>query len=249
MAIQTATYKDYAIIFNGIIYAGDGREHTINEVKIVYPCTEGYKWFSGISRDSSLGWEEATWASQPARSATAPFAMTNIDNIQFGSVPQCQVTFPLLSYEDFIEMQKVLHQRTVIMTFFNMYTNEWITREMAITGNERGKIHNRGTTINGVTSVKVKFVSTQRYIDYNSFKISYIVKSGETGNNVEKTYSIGSVATILNSGTSQISKTGKTLLYWKECDKNGTILENGILVLPDQKITVFTNYNLTAVWG
>lgn len=157
----------------------DDTYHSFDEIKLIGGGVS--KWFSGFSRDSLLGYEEASWSKQPARSSVAPFSMTTINDVEFYSIAILEVTFPIISYVDFIELQKVLHQRTVDVIFFNVYRGEWMTREMTTTGNERGALHNFGLSIGGIKQVKVKFVATNNGLaEYNNESTVTITYNGGT---------------------------------------------------------------------
>lgn len=230
----------------------DGTQHTVDEFKIVGGGLN--KWIKGLARDSALGWDEASFGASPSRSTTAPFSMTNIDNIEFGNVAQFEATMPMMTIEDFRDLQTVLHQRYFYVTFFNVQTLEWITREMMVTNNERERLYMRigygvagaqnyrVPTIYGVQSVKVKFVATNRNLseydegltvdyDFNGGTLVAALQSGE--------YDIGDQVQVY--GRNDVTKGTETLQYW--------LTDKGGVIFPAQRFTIFEDLNLTAIWG
>lgn len=211
--------------------------HNIDEFKLVGAGLN--KWFKGISRDSMLGWDEASFGASPTRSTKAPFSMTNIDNIEFGSVAQFEVTMPIVTFDDFLVLQEILHQRYFYVTFYNVHRGKWMTREMMVTNNERASLYNRGITVLGVQKVKVKFVATNRnlaeYADGITITYNYNI-AGSTAKTVR--LDVGEQYKVL--GRNDVANGNKTLAYWAT--------PNGGVVFPAQSITVFENLSLTAVW-
>lgn len=151
----------------------------INDLSTIYITGGGFvrKAFNGIGVESPMGWNETVWASNLTRSNT--FSLENIDDVDIGQVTQCHIVFPYMNVRDFIDLQKILKERYVMVDFYNVDIGKRETREMAITNNERKKIYNFGNSIIGMTNISVKFVATNRDIEYNNINIYYYANGGE----------------------------------------------------------------------
>lgn len=244
--------------FTPIYTDTDGTQHTVDEFKVVGGGLD--KWIKGLARDSALGWDEASFGASPSRSTTAPFSMTNIDNIEFGQVAQFEATMPMMTIADFRDLQTVLHQRYFYVTFFNVQTLKWITREMMVTNNERERLYMRigygmiGTqgyrtpTIYGMQSVKVKFVATNRNLaEYDeAVTITYEFNGGTLVTDEKQSkYDIGDQAQVY--GRNDVSKGTEVLQYWRIYKDGGTVV--GGVLFPAQRFTIFESLTLAAVWG
>lgn len=203
------------------------------------------KPFKGISRDSAWGRDEVVWAANLSRSSS--FAMTNIDNVRIGSVANVELTFPLMSMQDFIDLQKILHERHCIVNYFSVDDGKRHTKEMAVTTNERKTLYSFGTSVIGMQNVKVTFVATNRKIDEDSdYKIGVDIniKYNPNGGN-------GSVITdskefseqYVMRGLNTFTKSGYHIKEWNT-KQDGS----GARYLPNQSVTICEELNLYAIW-
>ena len=138
----------------------------------------GY-WFNGVSRDSSLGWEEFVWSEEPTRSNN--FAFTNMDDLDVGLVAQCQVNFKYFNIEDFKRFREAIKQRYFRCTFFNVDTGEWeYNREMYCSKSERQKLYYFNPKLLGVLDFSVTLVATNRELTYPDITVTYDL-NGQSG--------------------------------------------------------------------
>ena len=217
--------------------------------------------FKGISADSALGWEEPVWGGELTRSK-GDFVLTNIDTVAFGLVARCEVNFTFLSYEDYIVLCKMIKQRTVKVTFFNREKGDWeVNREMAFTETAVEKV-NMLRRINwlgqagetrymGATGVSIKLVATNREnsgLIKNKYTLSYKANGG-TGTIQSEMVKWSNSVKISNNkddnGNDIMTNNGKELLYWStKADGTGDRFS-----LDNEKITMWQNITLYAIWG
>lgn len=194
----------------------------IEDLDTIYITGGGFinKAFKGISNGSAWAWDEVVWNANLSRSSS--FEMTNIDNIGMGIVTNLEIKFPLLNMQDFINLQSLLHERHIIVNYFCVDDGQRHTKEMAITGNERKKIYNRGTDILGMREVVVKMVSTNRVLDDNEYKI---------GQDLDITY------------YSQVRNSSSGIYEWQEVDADNSQYGSQYIIRTDEGLT-YENYHL-----
>ena len=225
----------------------------VEDINTVYITGAGYirHAFKGVGRDS-VGFNEVVWASNLTRSNT--FALENIDDVDFGYVPQCQLHFPYMNIDDFLILQAMLRERHLIVDYFDIDFGKRVVHEMAITKNERKKIYSFKNYVNGVYDFTVNLVGTNRDVDMlEKYTITYNANGGTgkiVNNNVGRYYNKGdnewhyfSEQVKLSDGKG-FSKQGYHLVSWNT-SPDGT----GSSYLPNQSITIYQNLVLYAIWG
>lgn len=145
----------------------------IEDLDTIYITGAGYirKAFKGIGRESAWGFDEVVWGGNLTRGRT--FAFENIDDVDIGYVTNVNITFPIMRIEDFLAMQKILKERHVMVDYYNKDKGIRETKEMAITGNDRQKIYAFGNKVVGMQNFSIKFVATNRDLEYNTLTITY----------------------------------------------------------------------------
>lgn len=188
--------------------------------------------FKGISRDSLGGINETVWGGELTRSR-GTFALSNIDNVDFGIVPRCEISFKYMNVQDYLDFCKIARERVMIVDFFNRDLGKRQTLEMAMTNQERGNLYNYGAQeYIGNLDIKIKLVATNR---------EYMGKGAVT-------YTI----TYLNNGaTYKTATAGFSSLYKLEPLPSGYsyskwVATDGSVYLPRQEITVWQNLTLNA---
>lgn len=212
----------------------------INDLSTIYITGAGFvnRAFKGIGNSSSLGWNETTWGGTLNRGNT--FALENIDDVEIGQVAQCQITFPYMNINDFLDLQKILKERYVYVNFFCVDLGKRITKEMAITQNERKTLYARGNTIYGMQNISVKFVATNRDTEYNTLEVNYN-SNGGTGS-IETQSATYSDQIRLSSGNEFLNGS-KYIKYWNT-KADGTGKSYGL----NQNITLWESLELYAIW-
>lgn len=220
----------------------------VEDINTVYITGGGYirKAFTGVGRNS-IGYNEVVWSSNLTRSNT--FSLENIDDVDFGLVPQCQLVFPYMDIEDFIILQSLLRERHLIVDYFDIDYGRRVIHEMAITKNERKKIYSQMNYINGVYDFSVNLVGTNRdeqalqkcTITYNANGGYGSIASHEKADGILTGYTFTSQVT-LSSGKG-FKKDGYHLASWNT-EPDGT----GASYLPNSSITIYDNLNLYAIW-
>lgn len=212
----------------------------IDDLSTIYITGAGFvnRAFKGIGNSSSLGWNETTWGGNLNRGNA--FSLENIDDVEIGQVAQCQITFPYMNINDFIDLQKILKERYVYVNFFCVDLGKRITKEMAITQNERKTLYARGNAIYGMQNVSVKFVATNRETEYNDLQVTYNANGG-TGSidNQTATYTD---QIVLSNGT-EFKNGTKHIKEWNT-NSNGTGRTYGL----NQSITLWESLDLYAIW-
>lgn len=210
------------------------------EIGKVYITGAGYQNRPFIVGYDSIGWNETVWGGELTRSNK--FALENIDDVEIGQVPQCTIVFKYIKIEDFIVLQELLRERHVSVTYYDVDYNKFVTHEMAITGNERKKIHSYGRKILGVRDFTVKFVGTNNDSEYVDRTITYKANDGD-GDDVEKIFSIGDQMETLTEEESGFSKSGYSIASW-----NTKADGSGKTYLLGQSVTVWKDLTLYAIW-
>lgn len=197
--------------------------------------------FKGISRDSALGWQEAVWGGELSRSKD--FTLTNIEDVDFGLVARCELSYKYMNIQDYVALMKIAKQRTCFVNYFNRETGERVIQEMAFTGNDLKNLYAFGTEYLGVLDVSIKLVATNRDLSgviNASHTISYNNNGGS--GTIEPQTAIWSDNLILEDG-SGFTNSGYSLSGFNtEADGSGWDY------LPNQNITVFGNLTLYAKW-
>ena len=212
----------------------------VEDIGKVYITGAGYVERPFTTSRDSIGWNETVWGGKLNRSNT--FTLENIDDVEIGQVPQCTITFKYLKIEDFIVLQELLRERHLTVKYFDIDYGEWVTHEMAITGNERKKIYSRGKNILGMQDLTIKFVGTNRDADYSEKTITYS-SNGHTGADIDKTYDVGDQINTLTEQESGFSWSGHSIASWNT-KANGT----GKTYLLGQSITIWKDMTLYAIW-
>ena len=200
--------------------------------------------FRGISRDSSLGWEEPVWGADLTRSAT-DFVLTNIEDVDYGLVARVEVSYKYMNVQDFIALRKIAKERVCKVTYFNYEKGEWVrNQEMTFTKHEQAKLYAFGADYLGLMNVSVKLVATNRdRVGMVSAKHTITYRAnGATGTVPEtETASWGGIITIAQP--TGLSKTGKTFKRW-----NTSSAGTGESYLPNNTKTMWEDMILYAIW-
>ena len=217
----------------------------VDDLDTIYITGGGYVNypFKGISRDSAMGWEEPVWGGDLTRSVD--FVLSNIDDVDFGLVARCEISYKYMNVQDYIALCKIAKQRVCTANFFNRETGERVTQEMAFTGNELGKLYAFGKDYLGTTDVSIKLVATNRDrvgIISGTHTIRYVAWIGY-GDSYSQTAS-WSESLKLSSGENFTYDPPFYFIGW-----NTKTDGSGYDYLPNQNITVFEDLNLYAQWG
>ena len=212
----------------------------VNDIGKVYITGAGYVEYPFTTSRDSIGWNETVWGGQLNRSRK--FTLENIDDVEIGQVPQCTIVFKLLKIEDFIILQELLRERHITLKYFDIDYGEWVTHDMAITGNDRKKIYSYGRKIIGMQDVTVKFVGTNLDNEYVDKTITYKANGG-SGSDVEKTYAVADQLETLTEDESEFIRSGYSIAYWNT-KPDGT----GKTYLLGQSITLWKDLTLYAIW-
>ena len=212
----------------------------VNDINTVYITGAGYtrKAFTGLGRDS-MGWNETVWAGNLTRSNT--FALENIDDVEMGQVPQCTLVFKYIKIEDFIILQRLLKERHLIVDYFDFDLGQRVTHEMAITGNERKKVHSLNNYINGICDFTIKLVGTNRDFEYVDLTITYEPNGATSGSSKTTTNTVTQQVTLDNG--SDFYKSGYHIKEWNT-KADGTGQSYGL----NQSITLWQSMTLYAIW-
>ena len=215
---------------------------TFNDFGCIYLTGQGYvnKAFRGIGRDSALGWEEMVWGEEPIRNNA--FALGTIDNIDIGKVARCEVNFKYFSYKDYLAFKRIINSRHFTVTFYDIDTTQWLTREMYCSSSEKQRIHNFGTDLLGVVDFTVKLVGTNNDLTQlgNTMTVKYYDANG-TLRNTDTSTTWSQQYTLKTSSILPAGTTG-TLLQWNT-KQDGT----GFSYVPNQNITLWDNLDLYAI--
>lgn len=203
------------------------------------------KTFTNLGRDT-ISWNETVWGGSLTRTNT--FALENIDDVEFGTVPQLTIVFKYLSMDDFIVLQKLLMQRHLIVRYFDFDKGARVTHEMAITANERKKFYSYKNSLEAITDFTIKMVGTNRKVpntdDYElgiDLTISYNKNGATTGSDKVENYQITDQV-IIDDG-SDYAKTGYHLKEWNtKADGTGQTYQ------PSFSMTLWQSLTLYAIW-
>lgn len=217
----------------------------VQDLDTIYITGGGFvrRAFKGVSRDSVWGWEEPVWGGNLTRSTD--FVLTNIDDVDFGLVARCEISYKYMNVQDYIDLMKISKERTVKVDYFNREKGERVTQEMAFTGNELGKLHAYGTEYLGVFDIKIKLVATNREkaeLIQTTFTVSYNSNGGSG--------SISSVSkkwadSVTLSDGAGFTKSGYHIAYWATKDTNGNYDR---YYEKSQLVTIWENLSLYAIW-
>lgn len=223
----------------------------VNEgIDVFYLTGAGYidYPFRGISRDSALGWEEATWGGDPTRSVST-LELTNITDVEFGLVARLELSYKYMNVQEYKVLCEISKQRVCYATYFNRETGKWVIRqEMAFTGNELGKLYAFGVDYIGTMDVKIKLVATNRDKAETTCTVTFNKNNASASGSVA-TYTVDWADNTRYS--KQAQKDGNTAFSWSgyvidyfSSNSDGT----GKKYLPEQDITVFDDLTLYAHW-
>ena len=212
----------------------------VNDINTVYITGAGYvrEAFTGLGRDS-MGWNETVWGGNLTRSNT--FALENIDDVEIGQVPQCTLVFKYMKIEDFIKIQRLLKERHLIVDYFDFDLGQRVTHEMAITGNERKKVHSLRNYIDGICDFTIKMVGTNRDFEYVDLTITYEPNGATSGSQKTTTNTITQQVRLDNG--SDFVKSGYHIKEWNT-KADGTGQSYGL----NQSITLWQSMTLYAIW-
>lgn len=212
----------------------------VEDINTVYITGAGYirHAFTGVGRNS-IGYNEVVWASNLTRSNT--FELSNIDDVDFGYVPQCQLHFPYMNIDEFLILQAMLRERHLIVDYFDVDFGKRVIHEMAITKNERKKIYSLKNFVDGVYDFTVNLVGTNRDESVlQKCTITYNANGGE-GAIASHEYTYSSQATLSDGGG--FKRSGYHLARWNT-SADGT----GSSYLPKASITIYNDLPLYAIW-
>lgn len=217
----------------------------VQDLDTIYITGAGFyrRAFKGISRESALGWEETAWGGDLTRSKD--FILTNIEDVDFGLVARCEISYKYMKVQDYIDLMKISKEKVVTVEYFNREKGTRVTQEMAFTGNELGKLHTFGTNYLGNVDVSIKLVATNREkagLINNTFAINFYANGG-SGSASTQNIKWGENTTLDNG--SNFTKSGYHIAYWATKDTNGNYDRFYTL---GQHITVWENLNLFAFW-
>lgn len=216
------------------------------DLDTVYLTGAGFirRAFKGISRDSAWGWEASVWGGELTRSK-GDFVLTNIQTVDFGKVPRCEISYKYMNIQDYMDLMKISKERVVLVDFFNRETGKRETREMAFTENELDKLYSFGSDYLGVMGVKIKLVATNREMAKlikTKFTVSYHANGGMGA--IESQTDTWSEGLTLSDGTG-MSNGNLKLAYWATKNTKG---EFDRFYLPGQTITLWEDLRLHAIW-
>lgn len=212
----------------------------VNDIGKVYITGAGYQDYPFTTSRDSIGWNETVWGGNLNRSRK--FTLENIDDVDIGQVPQCTITFKFLKIEDFIILQELLKERHILVRYFDIDVGDWVTHDMAITGNERKKIYSFGKSIIGMQDLTIKLVGTNLDKKYAQKSITYKANGG-SGSDVSNTYDYASQVVTLDEDDSGFSKSGYSIASW-----NTKADGSGKTYLLNQSITLWNDLTLYAIW-
>ena len=219
----------------------------IEDIDTIYITGGGFinKAFKGIGKDSAWAFDEVVWNANLSRSSS--FQMTNIDNVGIGKVTNLELRFPLLNMQDFIDLQTLLHERHLIVNFFNVDKGKRETKEMAITSNERKTIYNFGKDVIGMRDVKIKMVATNIKIEEDidnligqELTITYINVSNNKTHTDKARY--GQQYRIKTSNEIGFTNEDKKFLWWKNYN------DSTLKYLENQSMTIWKSITIYGEW-
>lgn len=134
----------------------------VDDIDTIYITAAGYYRypFKGISRDSALGWEEPVWGGDLTRSVD--LTLTNIDDVDFGLVARCEVSYKYMNVQDYKVLCEIAKQRTCKVDYYSRDLGKRVEQEMAFTSNELKKLYTLGKEYLGNLDVSIKLVATNR---------------------------------------------------------------------------------------
>lgn len=200
--------------------------------------------FRGIATDSVGGINETVWGGDLTRSR-GTFALQNIDDVDFGIVPRCELSFKYLNVQDYLALCRIAQQRTMVVDFFNRDLGERQTLEMAMTNQERGNLYHYGADeYIGNFNIKIKLVATNRNLagmKDTQFSVKYIPNGGLGQLPADVTNIAWSKSFIIKSAG--LTKDGKPFDHWNT-KADGT----GDSYIPNQSVTIWKNLELYAIY-
>lgn len=217
------------------------------DLDTIYITAGGFvnRAFKGLARDSVWGINETVWGGNLTRTR-GTFALENIENVDFGIVPRCEITFKYMNVQDYLDLCKIAQQRTMTVNFFNRDLGQRQTLEMAMTNQDRGNLYNYGSQeYIGNFDIKIKLVATNREltksgkgvktftVKYNTLSASWKIDSQSA-----KWSNVITIATPPSNVTQN--------LRFKEW--NTSSLGTGAKYLPGEQVTLWQDLTLYAVY-
>lgn len=212
----------------------------VEDIGKVYITGAGYVNRSFSTGRDSIGWNETVWGGKLNRSKK--FTLENIDDVEIGQVPQCTIVFKYITIEDFVVLQNILKERHISVKYFDIDKGEFVTHDMAITGNDRKKIYSYGRKIMGMQDFTIKLVGTNLDVEYTDKSIVYNANGG-SGSDITNNYSMADQVRLLTAEDSGFTKSGYHIKEWNT-KVDGTGYTYGL----NQSITLWDNLTLYAIW-
>lgn len=212
----------------------------VEDIGKVYITGAGYVNRSFSTGRDSIGWNETVWGGKLNRSKK--FTLENIDDVEIGQVPQCTIVFKYITIEDFIVLQNILKERHISVKYFDIDKGEFVTHDMAITGNDRKKIYSYGKKIMGMQDFTIKLVGTNLDVEYTDKTIVYKANGG-SGSDITNSYSMADQVRLLTANDSGFTKSGYHIAEWNT-KADGTGYTYGL----NQSITLWDDLTLYAIW-
>lgn len=212
----------------------------VEDIGKVYITGAGYVNRSFSTGRDSIGWNETVWGGKLNRSKK--FTLENIDDVEIGQVPQCTIVFKYITIEDFIVLQNILKERHISVKYFDIDKGEFVTHDMAITGNDRKKIYSYGKKIMGMQDFTIKLVGTNLDVEYTDKTIVYKANGG-SGSDITNSYYMADQVRLLTANDSGFTKSGYHIAEWNT-KADGTGYTYGL----NQSITLWDDLTLYAIW-
>lgn len=231
-------------------------EEIIGSMGSIYLTGGGFirREFKGIGTDSQFGWEEMVWYKTPSR--TQDFSFRGMDDTKVGLVARCEITIPYNNIQDFMDLRKIVaRERHFLVTFFNVDTGKWVTRDMYCTESSRNKLFTLKQSLIGAFNISVKLVGTNldlvRTTDKDGNldkvapkKITYNLNGG-TGTTPPAQTDIYRGTQVTLAGTNGITApSGKHFVCWSTMDGQGVTGS----YTAGQATTIWEDLNLFAQW-
>ena len=220
--------------------------------------------FKGIGTNSQWGWQELTWLKTPSRDKT--FAFTNIDNIDVGLIPRCEIEIPYTNIDDYMDLRKIVgRERYFQATFFDVDEGDWVTRTMYCSENSKQKLFTLKQSLIGAMNLTIKLVGTntdteevisiqedgveEELYPVKMLNVSYNLNGGSFSgsdydyDSIQKHYYSSQVTIAPAKNISAPS--GLHFKYWATKNNNG---EYNMCYGANQKTTLWNDLELYAVW-
>lgn len=225
-------------------------EEIIGSMGSIYLTGGGFirREFKGIGTDSQFGWEEMVWYKTPSR--TQDFSFRGMDDTKVGLVARCEITIPYDNIQDFMDLRKIVaRERHFLVTFFNVDTGKWVTRDMYCTESSRSKLFTLKQSLIGSFNISVKLVGTNLDLARNSDgslqkkTITYNLNGG-TGTTPARVSVDRGTQVVLAESTNIASPDNKHFKCWSTMD--GQEVTGSYTA--GQATTIWEDLNLFAQW-